>query len=100
LKRQDTGFAVTVLSGSGIDTQILQNPKFLFYFREYNQAQTCLFRNLITHCSFSNRPLRQMMALLIEVEYDYQPYCFQPQMNARTFDELSSKSKIRVLCAL
>ena len=34
-----------------------------------------------------------MMALLIEVQHDYQPYCQQPQANAPTYDELLNKSK-------
>nr|CAB3262946.1 uncharacterized protein LOC100185619 [Phallusia mammillata] len=43
--------------------------------REYNRAQLCIFRSTIQHCSFTTRPLSQMMRLLVNMELSYQPYC-------------------------
>uniref|UniRef100_H2YN29 VWFA domain-containing protein n=1 Tax=Ciona savignyi TaxID=51511 RepID=H2YN29_CIOSA len=69
-----------------ITKDCVSNYRFFFNSRssarrlcwEYNRAKTCLLRNQFQHCSFPNPSLSQLMEFIVDVTFDYQPYCRFP----------------------
>nr|XP_002129164.1 uncharacterized protein LOC100185619 [Ciona intestinalis] len=54
---------------------------------EYHRGKTCLLQNAINHCSFTTIPLSQMMQMIVDVTFDYQPYC-RTRVDVATYDQM------------